>query len=158
MKKLILSLVFLFGVIIGKAQLTVGQIAPEISLIDKDGNTVTLSSLKGKVVLVDFWASWCGPCKATLPAVVKLYNKFKDQGFDVLGVSLDTDKSAWLRTAKEYKLPYTLVNDAGSNAATDYGVYAIPTSFLVDKTGKIIAIDNDGRPLALSKKIKKALQ
>jgi peroxiredoxin len=87
-----------------------------------------------------------------------LYNKFKDQGFDVLGVSLDTDKNAWLRTAKEYKLPYTLVNDAGSDAANDYGVYAIPTSFLVDKSGKIIAIDNDGRPLALSKKVKKALQ
>jgi peroxiredoxin len=158
MKKLILSLVFLFGVIIGKAQLTVGQTAPEISLIDKDGNTITLSSLKGKVVLIDFWASWCGPCKATLPAVVKLYNKFKDQGFDVLGVSLDTDKEAWLRTIKAYKLPYTLVDDAASDAATDYGVYAIPTSFLVDKTGTIIAIDNDGRPLSLSKKIKKALE
>src|SRR5450432_147140 len=134
MKKLILSVLFLLSLAIGKAQLAVGKIAPEISLLDKDGNTVTLSSLKGKVVLIDFWASWCGPCKEILPSVVKLYNKYKSKGLEVLGVSVDTDKSAWLKTAKEYKLPYTLVNDPGSATTNSYGVYAIPTCFLLDKT------------------------
>jgi peroxiredoxin len=158
MKKLILSVSFLLSLTIGNAQLAVGKIAPEISLMDKDGNTVTLSSLKGKVVLIDFWASWCGPCKAILPSVVKLYNKYKAQGLVVVGISVDTDRDAWLRTAKAYKLPYTLLNDPGSTTTNSYGVYAIPTCFLIDKTGTIIAVDSDARPLSLSKKIKKALQ
>jgi peroxiredoxin len=158
MKKLILSALLLFIITVSKAQLVVGQMAPEISLTDIDGNPVTLSSFKGKVVLVDFWASWCPPCKAILPDVVKLYKKFNAQGFEVLGVSMDTDKSAWKRTAKAYKLPYILVDDPERNSAGDYYVYSIPTSFLIDKTGTIIAIDESGRPLSLSKKIKQALE
>jgi peroxiredoxin len=157
MKKLLLAAILVFAATISNAQITVGEMAPDISLPDANGNFVTLSSFKGKVVLVDFWASWCGPCKATLPATIKLYNRYKAQGFEVLGISLDTDRDAWLRATNRYKLPYIQLNDAASTSASDYFVYAIPTSFLVDQTGKVIAIDNDGRPLSLSKKIKKAL-
>jgi peroxiredoxin len=150
MKKILFSIAILFLLSTVNAQVTIGQEAPEISLPNSKGNTISLSSLKGKIVLVDFWASWCGPCRKSNPGIVKLYNKYKAQGFEVYGVSLDESKKKWLAAVKKDKITYTQVLDNkvwDSDAALKYGVEAIPTNFLIDKSGKIVAIDLEGNAL-----------
>jgi thiol-disulfide isomerase/thioredoxin len=150
MKKIIVAFVLMLFSASLFAQVTIGQEAPEISLPNVAGNTVALSSLKGKIVLLDFWASWCGPCRAANPGIVKLYKKYKDQGFEVYAVSLDESKKKWINAIKRDKLTYTQVIDMNvwdSNVAINYGIEAIPTNFLIDKTGKIVAIDLDGAAL-----------
>jgi peroxiredoxin len=132
------------------AQLKPGTMAPEINLPNVQDSLVSLSSFQGKVVLVDFWASWCGPCRASNPEVVKLYKKFRDQGFEVYAVSIDTKKAAWEKAIRKDKLLYTQVNDNGgwaAKAAEKYFVDEIPTTFLLDKTGMIVAIDASGHEL-----------
>ena len=132
------------------AQVKVGQSAPEISLPGTNGNIINLSSLKGKVVLIDFWASWCGPCRRANPSVVKLYEKYKDKGFEVFGVSIDSKKNGWLKAIEHDKIKYTQVNDKdGWNAATaaKYGVDAIPATFLLNEEGVIVAVDAEGNDL-----------
>ena len=141
----------------------VGQPAPEISLPGPDGKTHALSSLKGKVVLLDFWASWCGPCRKSNPHVVEIYNKYKGKGFDVFSVSLDgadprmklapaemenrktAGRSSWIAAIKQDNLTWeNHVSDLqhwGSAPAAVYGVTSIPKTFLIGRDGKIVALN-----------------
>ena len=134
-----------------KARATaVGVAAPEITLPNPDGEIVTLSSLKGSVVLVDFWAQWCKPCRMENPNVVKAFNKYKDKGFTVYGVSLDRTKDKWVQAIEEDGLNWTHVSDLqyfNSVAAKAYGVESIPFSILLDREGKIIAKNLRGKAL-----------
>lgn len=136
-------------------KLAVGNEAPDIALKNPDGKIVKLSSLRGNYVLIDFWASWCRPCRVENPNNVKLYKKYHDKGFEIYGVSLDRDKSSWLKAIKDDGLTWTQVSDLKfwqSEGAKIYNVRAIPHTVLLDKDGKIIA--NGLRGENLAKKLK----
>jgi peroxiredoxin len=150
MKQLSLICMALAVSFIAAAQPRVGEQAPEISLPDAKGNIVNLSSFKGKVVLIDFWASWCGPCRESIPSVVKLYNKYKAKGFEVVAVSIDSKRSQWVKAVKYFKMNYTsLLDPKGwqADVISSYGIEGIPTTYLLDKEGKIVKIDAEGDAL-----------
>ncbi len=126
----------------GLKAVSVEQMAPDFSLPTPDGKQVKLSDFKGKYVLLDFWASWCGPCRQENPNIVNAYNKFKDKNFTIFSVSLDDNKEAWLKAIKADGLTWTHVSDLkkwSSEAATKYKVEGIPASFIIDPQGKIAA-------------------
>lgn len=130
--------------------LSVGQVAPEISLPDPSGNIVNLSDLRGKYVLIDFWAAWCRPCREENPNVVRLYNQYKDKGFEVFGVSLDRTHEAWVKAIEDDQLTWTQVSDLkyfNSEAAATYQINAIPATYMLDPEGRIIAKDLRGPSL-----------
>ncbi|MHB1922354.1 MAG: redoxin domain-containing protein [Chitinophagaceae bacterium] len=132
------------------SSLTVGQSAPDISLPSPDGKILSLSSFRGKYVLVDFWASWCPPCRAENPNVVKAYQAFKGKNFTIFSVSLDTKKQSWIKAIAQDHLTWNHVSDLkgwNSAPAAAYGVTAIPANFLLDPQGKVIATDLRGDDL-----------
>jgi peroxiredoxin len=129
-----------------------GALAPDINMPDTSGKPFALSMLKGKYVLVDFWASWCGPCRQENPNVVKAYNNFKGKNFTILGVSLDKEKDAWLKAIADDQLYWHQISDLKywSSAAVDlYGFDGIPYNVLVDPAGKIVASNLRGPDLEL---------
>lgn len=130
----------------------IGKTAPDFEQPDTSGRMVKLSDFRGKYVLVDFWASWCGPCREENPNVVKAYDRYHGKGFTVLGVSLDQPgkKAAWLNAIHQDKLTWTQVSDLkfwNNEVAKLYGIQAIPQNFLLDKNGKIIALNIKGEEL-----------
>ena len=132
------------------AKPTVGSMAPDFTMSDATGKPFALSSLRGKYVLVDFWASWCGPCRGENPNVVKAFNQYKNKNFTVLGVSLDNDKAAWQQAIMQDKLTWQHVSDlkGWDNATVSmYGYDGIPYNVLLDPSGKIIATELRGPAL-----------
>lgn len=129
----------------------VGNPAPEIALPDKDGNILKLSDLKGQYVLIDFWASWCGPCRRENPVVVAAYEKYHDQGFTVYGISMDNNRDKWLQAIENDGLIWdthvSVLKGWENESAKTYGVLSIPSNFLVDKEGIIIGRDLRGEDL-----------
>ena len=121
----------------------IGQVAPEINLPNPEGKNIALSSLKGKVVVIDFWASWCGPCRKENPNVVKMYNANKDKGFEIYSVSLDKEKKGWEQAILKDGLIWpSHVSDLGywsSSVVKQYGFTGIPFTVLLDREGKIVA-------------------
>jgi len=165
MKKLIytplLFLLFSISTLYSLGQ-EVGEKAPEIELKDNNGKKVKLSDLQGKVVLIDFWASWCGPCRRENPNVVEAFSKYHKskfinaKGFEVFSVSLDKNEQAWLEAIKKDNLTWdSHVWDKGGEFAKQYKITSIPMAFLIDGEGKIVAKGQDLRGLGLHIEIEK---
>jgi len=132
---------------------------PDFTVADTTGKLVKLSSFRGKYVMVDFWASWCVPCRKENPNVVKAYQKYHDKGFEIVGVSLDTKKDAWMKAIEKDSLTWSHVSDLQgweSGIVKEFGVKVVPTNFLLDRNGKVIA--NNLREEALHKKLEELLK
>jgi len=146
MKKLVVAIICLFAVAnASHAQPPQGSKAPEISLPNVNGEMINLSSFRGKVVLLDFWASWCGPCRRNNKEVMPVYEKYHDKGFEIFGVSLDDNKPSWLKAIQQDKMKWKNVIDLkaayGNELTQTWNLQTIPSTFLIDKKGNLIARD-----------------
>jgi thiol-disulfide isomerase/thioredoxin len=123
----------------------------QIKLPTVKGDSITLASLKGKVILLDFWASWCGPCRLSNRKLVKIYEKYKSKGFEIFGVSLDEEKNDWEKAIAKDKITWTQVIDPrgswNARTAADWNISVLPTSFLINRKGDVVAMDLEGREL-----------
>jgi peroxiredoxin len=143
MKFLIVALL-LTATIQTYAQPKIGEQIQEISLKNPNGEPEKLSDLRGKVVLIDFWASWCGPCRRSNKELVKLYSKYKSKGFEIYGISIDDNAEAWKKAISADQITWKQVNEEGgwdASIANAWKIAEIPSSFLLDKNGKLIAKD-----------------
>jgi thiol-disulfide isomerase/thioredoxin len=121
-----------------------------IKLPNARGDSLSLVSFKGKVILLDFWASWCGPCVSANKGLVKLYDKYKSQGFEIFSVSLDENKKDWTRAVARQKITWTQVNDPrgwDAQTALRWNIYQLPTTYLINKKGDVVSIDLEGKQL-----------
>jgi len=128
-----------------------GQIAPEFTLPDKDGNEINLSDYRGQYVVIDFWASWCHFCREENPELVSLYADYRDKGFEIVGVSIDTDKTSWLNAVEADGIQYIqLIDIKGfeSPVVVEYGVVSIPRMILLDPNGKILLVTSKASEVA----------
>ncbi len=138
-----------------KDAIEIGKEAPEFTLADTDGNEVSLESFEGKYVFLDFWASWCKPCREESPNLVKAYNEFGGENFEIVGVSLDKTAEPWLEAIEEDNMTWTLLHDPEGDVANTYGVQSIPFTLLLDKEGVII--EKNLRGNALHEKLEELL-
>lgn len=121
-----------------------------IQLPTLKGDSLKLSSLKGKVILLDFWASWCGPCRAANRELVKIYPKYKSKGFEIFSVSLDEDKKDWQKAVTKDRITWVQVNDPrgwDAQTAINWNIYQLPTTYLINKKGDVVSIDVEGKDL-----------
>lgn len=157
MKQLLFICLILTGSFALHAQPKKGEKAPDIAIPNAQGKTMRLSDLKGKVVLIDFWASWCGPCRKAMPALRRSYASYKLKGFEIYGISLDEDRNDWKKATVADKISWVQVNEPGgweSNTAKAWNIEALPSSFLLDQQGKIVAVNPSEEELnALLKKM-----
>ena len=144
MKYIIVALTLLAANIVSQAQPKKGSKAPEIALPNAKGEVLKLSSLLGKVVVIDFWASWCRPCREANRNMRNLYKKYKDKGLEVYGISIDDNESAWKYAIEQDKITWLQVLDSeasqGDELTRTWGIRFIPSTFLIDREGKVIAV------------------
>lgn len=140
-------------------RISVGRIAPDFTMLNNEGDSVTLSKVKGKLKLIDFWASWCGPCRQEMPNLVKLYKNYQTRGLEIVSVSLDTDRQKWLNSMIEEGMTWKSLSDLKvpqSPVAALYAVQSIPFTVLLDSDNKILAVNLRGE--ALQKKVEELLK
>lgn len=155
-----LAAVTVLGVAAGAAALGTGSRAPEIGLRDLEGRRIQLGALRGKVVIVDFWASWCEPCKQELPALDELYGKYKDDGLVVIGVSVDRDESNAKKFLRRTPVSFPVVHDAGHRVAGRYEPPKMPSSYVIDKRGVVRYVHEgfrSGDAAKMEREVKKLL-
>lgn len=150
MKNILFLIVLACLSMTGTSQIQIGQLAPDISLKDTSGQMISLSNLKGKVVLIDFWASWCIPCRKNDSKLAALYKKYQHQGFEIFGVSIDEEANHWETAIQQDEITWMQVNDPkgwDGAAAQLYGINAIPAHFILDKQGIVKRVNPQFRKM-----------